>query len=172
MTLRCKKGMTFRRESLKSLEEATLRLPYMSVAECRAASGRPTRTNSFSLHFVNHLPHFADNLQNLLFLKKTAFPAKGKTRVVSLYSVLHAYTLLFMTSNHTLLKQSLCADFICTGDSLRFALLPQYTEPIEPFSIHLSKSFLKSRAGRLLKPPHLCQSFAQISLCASAPALP
>ena len=93
-------------------------------------------------------------------VEKLSIPTKGKTRVISLYSVLHAYTLLFMMSNHTQLKHFSCTDFICTGDSLRFALLPQYTEPIEPFSIHLSKSFLSQPVAKrgvcVRKPNFFC----------------
>ena len=74
-------------------------------------------------------------------LKKTAFPTKGKTRFISLYDVLHAY-ILYMTSNHTTLKQFPFTDFVRIGDSPRFAMLPQYTEPTESIIEVLSKSFV------------------------------
>ena len=52
------------------------------------------------------------------------------------------HTLLYMTSNHTTLKQFSFTDFVRTGVSPRFALLPQYTEPTESFTDLLSKSFV------------------------------
>ena len=74
------------------------------------------------------------------------------------------YTLLYITSNHTQQKQYSFTDFLCrdvacnvsdpcrfdyrdvahyvsTGDSPRFAVLPQYTEPTEPYIYYLLKPF-------------------------------
>ena len=92
---------------------------------------------------ISHLLYYSQKKS-----KKIAFPTKGKTRVVSLYSVLHAYTLLFMTSNHTQLKQFSFTDSIRTSDSPRFASLPQYTEPTEPKTYYLLRPLLSQPVAK------------------------
>ena len=81
-------------------------------------------------------------------VEKLSISTKGKTRVVSLYSVLHAYTLLFMTSNHTQLKQFSFTDSVRTGVSPRYAVLPQYTEPTEPKTYYLLRPLLSQPVAK------------------------
>ena len=81
--------------------------------------------------------------------KKITKSTKGKAKVISLYGVLHAYTyLIIMTSVHKHLKQFSFTAFCRMGDSPRFAVLPQYTEPTESFSNRLSKSLVSQPFAR------------------------
>ena len=54
-----------------------------------------------------------------------------------------------MTSNHTQLKQFSFTDSVRTSDSPRFASLPQYTGPKEPYAYYLSKPFLSQSVAQL-----------------------
>ena len=104
-------------------------------------------------------------------LKKTAFPTKGKTRFISLYDVLHAY-ILYMTSNHTTLKQFPFTDFVRIGDSPRFAMLPQYTEPTESFSNRLSKPSVSRQLANPWAVVKSTNRYLRLTTAAKASGLP
>ena len=53
-----------------------------------------------------------------------------------------------MTSNHTQLKQFSFTDSIRTGVSPRYAVLPQYTEPTEPYTYHLLNLFVSQPVAK------------------------
>ena len=53
-----------------------------------------------------------------------------------------------MTSNHTQLKQFSFTDSVRTSDSPRFASLPQYTEPTEPYTYHLLNLFVSQPVAK------------------------
>ena len=105
------------------------------------------------------------------------------------------HTLLFMTSNHTQLKQlsftafvrrdvarnvsDSCrfdyrdvARYVSTCDSPRFATLPQYTNHTEPYTYYLSAPFLSQQIAKhdvcMMEP----NSYLRLTLAAKAYGLP
>lgn len=69
-----------------------------------------------------------------------------------------------MTSNYPDVNLFTFTDFVRIGDSPRFAILSQYTEPKEPSSIHLFKPFLLQLVSRreigMRRPNFFCLNHA------------
>ena len=106
-------------------------------------------------------------------MKKITKSTKGKAKVISLYGVLHAYTyLIIMTSVHKHLKQFSFTAFCRMGDSPRFAVLPQYTEPTESFSNHLSKSLVSQQLANPWLVVKSSNLYLRLTSAAKASGLP